>query len=136
MVHKLEERGLVNYTPYKGVFLSSDGRKRTSSILRKRRLWKSFFEQCLDMDAHEAEALACRMEHITPDEVADRLGLFLQEEQHCPINGYIQAKDAGPLIKMHTSLGRLKLGQKGRLLEIQDASIESIFEAEQVNPGS
>ncbi|KAA3648443.1 MAG: metal-dependent transcriptional regulator [Chloroflexi bacterium] len=136
MVHKLEERGLVTYTPYKGVFLSSEGRERTDGILRKRRLWQSFLERCLDLGADDAEALACRMEHITPDNVADRLGLFLYEDQLCPIEDFITAKGSEPLVKLQTSLDGLKLGQRGRLLEIQDAGIDSIFAAEQLAPGA
>ena len=136
MVHKMEERGLVNYTPYKGVFLSSEGRKRTNSILRKRRLWKTFLKRCLQQDEDAAEALACRMEHITPDDVADRLGLFLHDEQSCPVDGFAAIKNTEPNIKMLTSLDGLKLGQKGRLLEVRDAGINLIFEAEQLEPGA
>jgi len=136
MVHKLEERGLVTYTPYKGVFLTSEGRERTRSILRKRRLWKTFLARCLDLSEETAEALACRMEHITPDEVAARLGLFLYEDQLCPIEGTAPTKAKEPSIKLHTSLDGLKLGQKGRLIEIRDAGIHSIFDAEKVQPGA
>jgi DtxR family Mn-dependent transcriptional regulator len=77
MVRKLEEAGLLVYTPYKGVELSSDGLHTANQVLRRRRLWESFLVEHLRMDALEADALACRMEHITPVEASERLAEYL-----------------------------------------------------------
>ena len=35
MVHRLQDRGLLEHTPYKGVRLTAEGRKRAEGILRR-----------------------------------------------------------------------------------------------------
>ena len=78
MCRKLTEKGLVQYEPYKGVTLTTDGDVLAQRVLRSRALWKRFFVEKLNLPAPEADEVACRFEHVTPDEVADRLATFLQ----------------------------------------------------------
>jgi DtxR family Mn-dependent transcriptional regulator len=73
MIRKMDDAGLVTYLPYKGVELAPKGREMARRVLRFRRLWEVFLTDQLGLSLNEADALACRMEHITPEEVADRL---------------------------------------------------------------
>ncbi len=73
MIKKLAGRGLVNYLPYKGVELTSDGRAIADQILRGRRLWALFLSRQLDLSPARADSIACDLEHITPPDLADRL---------------------------------------------------------------
>lgn len=77
MIRKLEGRGLVRYTPYKGVALTDGGRRIADSILRRRRLWGVFLCERLGLTPRRADEVACDMEHITPDDVADLLAEYL-----------------------------------------------------------
>ena len=77
MVRKLAERGLVSYHPYHGVELRGAGWQIAGRVLRVRRLWATFLVDHLDMTPPEGDALACRMEHVTPPETAERLAVFL-----------------------------------------------------------
>lgn len=77
MVHKLAEEGILDYVPYKGVALRPDGQKMANRTLRRRRLWELFLVDRLGLPFDEADALACRMEHITSAEVTERLAAFL-----------------------------------------------------------
>ena len=77
MCHKLMDKGLVTYIPYKGVLLTASGEAQISSLLRRRRLWVVFLEEKLGLDEVQAEAVACQLEHVTPCEVADRLDAYL-----------------------------------------------------------
>ena len=45
MVKKLSEKGVANYTPYKGVSLTEYGQKIALSLVRKHRLWEVFFSR-------------------------------------------------------------------------------------------
>jgi DtxR family Mn-dependent transcriptional regulator len=83
MVKKLVEMGLVNYTPYKGVVLTSEGKAISNRILRHRRLWEVFLVRDLQMDVDTADALACHLEHITAINVGDRLSAFLDHPTVC-----------------------------------------------------
>lgn len=77
MVHKLEQEGILDYVPYKGVALRPEGQKLANRTLRRRRLWELFLVDRLGLPFDEADALACRMEHITSAEVTERLAAFL-----------------------------------------------------------
>jgi len=78
MCRKLTDRGLVQYEPYKGVTLTSEGDALAQRVLRSRTLWKTFFVEKLNIPLVEADEIACRFEHVTPDDLADRLEAFLQ----------------------------------------------------------
>ena len=78
MCRKLTDKGLVQYEPYKGVTLTDDGDALAQRVLRSRKLWQTFFVEKLNITPAEAEEIACRFEHVTPDELADRLDTFLQ----------------------------------------------------------
>ncbi len=84
MIKKLDEAGLLVYTPYKGVELTSSGRAIATQILRRRRLWEVFLAEKLGLDPITADETACRLEHIAPDHVVDRLYTFLERPQSSP----------------------------------------------------
>lgn len=84
MIRKLDARGYVDYEPYRGVSLTEDGRAVASSILRRRRLWGVFLSEKLGMSPARADAVACDLEHVTPDEVADLLSGFLGDPASGP----------------------------------------------------
>lgn len=84
MVRKLADSGLVTYLPYKGVELTSAGQAIALRILRYRRLWEVFFVEKLGLPLVEADVLACRLEHLMSDEVAERLASYLGDPQVSP----------------------------------------------------
>ncbi len=77
MCRKLEARGLVDYQPYKGVTLTLQGEAIALRVLRKRRLWEVFLAEKLGLDPAVAEDIACRFEHVTPEELAEKLDDYL-----------------------------------------------------------
>lgn len=77
MIKKLEGAGLVDYAPYKGVTLTDQGDELANTVLRNRRLWGRFLADHLGLSPAKADEVACEMEHVTPDMVADRLASFL-----------------------------------------------------------
>jgi DtxR family Mn-dependent transcriptional regulator len=77
MIKKLESADLVSYTPYKGVTLTAIGDELANTVLRNRRLWGRFLADHLGLTPAKADEVACEMEHVTPDMVADRLASFL-----------------------------------------------------------
>jgi DtxR family Mn-dependent transcriptional regulator len=84
MIKKLSTLGLVDYLPYKGVALTDEGAALASSVLRNRRLWGLFLSEHLGLTPERADEVACEMEHITPDMVADRLAEFLGDPRFGP----------------------------------------------------
>ncbi|GAB4430361.1 MAG: metal-dependent transcriptional regulator [Anaerolineae bacterium] len=86
MCRKLAEKQLITYEPYKGVLLTGPGAALAERVLRHRRLWEVFFVQKLGIDPAQAEEMACRFEHVTPDALANQLDSFLGHPTHSPQN--------------------------------------------------
>jgi len=96
MIRKLEEAGLVCYTPYKGVDLTTQGQEQALKILRHRRLWEVFLMQHLGVAAEEAESMACKLEHAMAEPVIEKLAAYLGNPQLTPHGKPIPAALAAP----------------------------------------
>ena len=77
MLKKLKGQKLLNYEPYKGFRLSSEGRKVAVQIVRKHRLWEYFLVEKLQFEWDEVHEIAEELEHISSRKLIDRLDEFL-----------------------------------------------------------
>jgi DtxR family Mn-dependent transcriptional regulator len=77
MLKKLKEQKLLNYEPYKGFRLSSEGRKVAVQVVRKHRLWEFFLVEKLNFEWDEVHDIAEELEHISSRKLIDRLDEFL-----------------------------------------------------------
>jgi DtxR family Mn-dependent transcriptional regulator len=137
MIKKLEDEGLVNYTPYKGVALTPEGENLAMRILRHRRLWEVFLVKHLDIPLLQANELACRMEHILPKEAAERLAKFLDEPVANPEGLPIPPALPGEAWQSDRSLGELQTGQCGQITRVQATNASHTFLTQQgLVPGS
>lgn len=137
MIRKLADDGLLQYQPYKGVDFTESGSQMVLRILRYRRLWEVFLVKHLKMDLDEADALACRMEHITSDQVSERLAAFLDYPTVCyhghPIPS-LEEKTAAPIT---VPLAQLAVGEAARVNNIEaDPAARSFLHDEGFLPGS
>jgi len=136
MIHKLDEEGLVSYSPYKGVELLQEGNRLAQRVLRRRRLWETFLVEHLELSAVEADALACRLEHITPQKVAERLFEFLGQPTLSPQGKPIPPSDADIPAEKLIPLSELKVGQSGQIVDIKaEASVCTFLQAEHLTKG-
>ncbi len=83
-VKKLADRGLVDHKPYRGVELTTVGRQRAVSAIRRHRIVERFLSDMLGYAWNEADRLAGSFEHDLPQEVEDRLYLALDRPATCP----------------------------------------------------
>ena len=118
MVHKLDELGLVEYQPYKGVSLTSKGFLQAMNILRHRRLWEVFLVNNLGFETDTAGELACRIEHVTTEEIDDRLAAFLEHPNLSPLGKQIPPKDSTQKIVKTKPLSTLSAGQEAVIVEL------------------
>ncbi len=136
MVHKLAEEELLEYLPYKGVQLTGKGQEVALQVLRDRRLWEVFLAEHLELPPSEADALACRLEHITPNDVTCRLANYLGHPSVTPqglpipeVNGKSVAKTLHPLTD-------LTAGERGEVMRIEgDRASRTFLETEGLRPG-
>jgi DtxR family Mn-dependent transcriptional regulator len=136
MIRKLENRGFVEYAPYKGVSLTNEGRRVAHSILRRRRLWGVFLTDRLGLSPMRADAIACDMEHITPADVADLLAEFLDNPTVGPTGRPIPV--GGEAVTPHTV--DLRLAPAGQPLVVvaidAPAAAASFLRDHGVTPGT
>jgi DtxR family transcriptional regulator, Mn-dependent transcriptional regulator len=83
----LAHRGLINYSPYSYITLTSAGRAVAQDIIHRHETLKEFFVAALQLQPEEAEANACRIEHAIDPAAVDQLVRFLEFIKMCPRTG-------------------------------------------------
>lgn len=84
MIHRLEDHGLIDHRPYKGIMLTPDGARQAYEIIRSHRLWERFLADKLGLPWNEVHAFACRLEHATDGCVTNALDEYLDYPATCP----------------------------------------------------
>ncbi len=77
MIRKLSEKKLLQYQKYKGVQLTSEGRKIAVQTVRKHRLWETFLHTKLNFSWDEVHDVAEQLEHVQSDALIDKLDEYL-----------------------------------------------------------
>jgi DtxR family Mn-dependent transcriptional regulator len=80
----LKAKGLVQYEPYAPATLTPAGRRVAGEVARRHRVLKDFLTDVLALPELEANAAACRMEHILAPAVIDRFCAFAAFIHGCP----------------------------------------------------
>lgn len=127
MVRKLADEGLVTYTPYKGIALTAAGTAIATRILRYRRLWEVFLVKKLKLAISAADSLACRLEHLTTDEVADRLSDYLGDPQLSPQGKPIPRALREEDFEGHRCVNQTRVGQRSQITQIRGEGVTRAF---------
>ena len=83
----LANRGLINYSPYSHITLTTEGRNIGQDIVHRHDILREFFMSTLQLDLERAEVNACRIEHAIDSIAVDRLTHFLKFLRLCPRTG-------------------------------------------------
>jgi len=83
-IKRLAERMLLEHKPYRGVELTSAGRRMAVAVIRRHRIVERFLSDMLGYAWNEADRLAGAFEHELPQEVEDRLFVALDRPATCP----------------------------------------------------
>lgn len=77
MLKKLKTKKLLQYEKYKGFKLNDAGKKAALEVVRKHRLWEFFLVDKLKFDWDKVHSIAEDLEHISNEELVQRLDNFL-----------------------------------------------------------
>ena len=136
MVRKLEDEGLTEYTPYKGVKLTDAGWNRANQVLRLRRLWEVFLVERLGYSITEAEELACELEHALPAEAGERLSDFLGRPVASPTGAPIPLMQGDSGKSFSTSLAAVRPGESIQITDLNtDPKARAFLFGEGIAPG-
>jgi DtxR family Mn-dependent transcriptional regulator len=126
MVKKLDERGLVEHVPYKGVALTPAGKRVALEVLRHHRLLETYLAEHLgvpwDRVHEEAEAL----EHVLSEYLEARIAAKLGNPTHDPHGDPIPSAEL-VIAEGHTvSLAGLDAGARGHFVRVSDSDPEML----------
>lgn len=136
MVRKLERRGLLSYEPYRGTSLTDGGRSIALRVLRVRRLWSHFLAGSLGLAPREADAAACRLEHVTPGPVADRLAEFLGDPATGSLGHPIPPGTGVPPPRPAVPLSDLGAGSRVEVAAVGDGEAAAFLARHGIVPGA
>jgi len=138
MVGRLQDRSLLDHTPYKGVRLTPDGEGRARDILRRHRLWERFLTDRLQMDWAQAHDAACQLEHLGNEAIIDALDNYLDWPETCPHGNPIPRPGREAADPAGVTLGSLQAGEAGIVLSvhIEDRALLTQLERNGLGPGS
>ena len=136
MCRKLEKEHLLSYVPYSGVNLTEKGEELARDILRKHRLWEVFLVGKLDFNFEEAHEIACKLEHYTQNDLADRMEEFLGQPQVNPRGEPIPWLKTAPENNQEIPLIGLSPGDEGKITHLKGEKVETGYLLKnEVKPG-
>jgi DtxR family Mn-dependent transcriptional regulator len=137
MCRRLVEKGWLAYEPYKGVTLTAKAESLVRRVLRNRRLWEVFLVEKLGLTAQQADEIACRFEHVTPDELAARLAAFLGHPRLSPGNQPIPYDDQTSTPQPPRPLAALAVGERGQVAAVKgDETSQTFLRHQGLRPGA
>ena len=83
-LRRLSRRGLVNYKPYEVITLTEKGKILAHQVARRHENIKRFLADILGVSEENADANACRMEHVMDRDLLWRMRLFTMFLENAP----------------------------------------------------
>jgi DtxR family Mn-dependent transcriptional regulator len=93
MIKRLSEQGLVEHVPYKGVLLTSEGRRLALRMVRRHRMIEAYLVRFLGYDWDTVHDEAERLEHAVSDTMVERMAEALDNPTADPHGDPIPAAD-------------------------------------------
>ena len=107
MLKKLKSKKLLQYEKYKGFKLNEAGKKAALDVVRKHRLWEFFLVEKLKFDWDKVHPIAEEMEHISSEELVQRLDNFLGNPSFDPHGDPIPDKNGKIQVIKQQSLSEI-----------------------------
>jgi len=92
MVQRMKSLGYLNYEPYRGVTLTSEGERIAMPALRRHRLVEVFLVRSMNYDWAAAHELSDGFERGINDEIEDRIDELTDHPKRCPHGEPIPSK--------------------------------------------
>src|SRR6266498_2921791 len=84
MVKRLSEMGLIEHVPYRGVQLTSQGRRAALKMIRRHRVLELYLTRNLSYDWDSVHNEAERLEHAVSDDLIERMAASLGDPRYDP----------------------------------------------------
>ena len=126
MVRKLDELGLVEHVPYKGVRLTDAGVRLALEMLRHHRLLELYLAEALGVPWDRVHDEAEVLEHVLSEDLEALIAAKLGDPTHDPHGDPIPSADLVIAEGPTATLASLEPGAGGVLVRISDADPEML----------
>jgi DtxR family Mn-dependent transcriptional regulator len=124
MTKRLDELGLVERVPHRGVALTDDGRRGALEVLRHHRLLERYLVDRLGLSLDAVHAEAELLEHALSEELEAKIDEELGFPTHDPHGDPIPDRELRLVHGESRSLLDLELGARGSVARVPDGDSE------------
>jgi DtxR family Mn-dependent transcriptional regulator len=124
MTKRLDELGLVERLPYRGVALTDEGRRGALEVLRHHRLLERYLVDRLGLSLDEVHAEAELLEHALSEELEAKIDAELGFPTHDPHGDPIPDRELRLVHGENRSLLDLEPGARGSIARVPDGDSE------------
>lgn len=126
MLRRLDEEGLVERVPYRGVRLTAEGTRVALGVLRRHRLLELFLAEVLEVPWEDVHDEAEVLEHALSEKLAELIAAKLGDPEFDPHGDPIPSRE-GDIDEVETiSLAELAIGEHGTFVRISDSDPEML----------
>lgn len=137
VIKRLSELGFVDYEPYRGVTLSSEGERIALEVIRHHRLLELFLIESLGYEWDEVHDEAERLEHAVSPLFIERVAAALGDPDIDPHGSPIPTEDGRIEPRSGVPLTDLPVGQAGVVswVDDDDPDVLRTLAASDIRPG-
>ena len=120
MVRRLADQKLITHEPYRGVRLTSDGRRAALRTLRRHRILECYLTEVLGYPWDRVHEEAERLEHAASEELIERMAAALGDPVLDPHGAPIPTRDGRVEEGFLRPLADVAQGERFRVRRVQD----------------
>jgi DtxR family Mn-dependent transcriptional regulator len=120
MVRRLADQGLLAHEPYKGVRLTSAGRRAALRTIRRHRVIEAYLTRALGYPWDRVHEEAERLEHAASDELIDRMASAIGEPEVDPHGAPIPTREGSVDERRLVSLAEVAPTTRARIVRVSD----------------
>jgi DtxR family Mn-dependent transcriptional regulator len=121
MVKRLDELGLVEHRPYRGVSLTPEGRRVALEVMRHHRLLELFLVESLGVPWDRVHVEAEVLEHVLSEDLEELIAAKLGHPTRDPHGDPIPTRDLTIEERPTQSLQSMQSGMAGRFTRVSDS---------------
>lgn len=121
MIKRLDEEGLVERVPYRGVRLTAQGTRVALGVLRRHRLLELFLAEVLEVPWEDVHDEAEVLEHALSEKLAEMIAVKLGDPEVDPHGDPIPSREGAIDEGETVSLAELAPGEHGTFVRISDS---------------
>ena len=126
MVRRLVEQGLITHERYRGVKLTTMGRRAALKTLRRHRVIEAYLTSALGYSWDRVHDEAERLEHAASDELIDRMAAAIGEPETDPHGAPIPTREGTLRERSLMALATLEPGSIARVERVSDRNADRL----------